>query len=113
MCVLKGRNANPSCIKVRQMKDDSLAFATHFYEHCHNVLSTSSVMKITSETATDKSIELDLARNARIDKGPREKGKYIHVYKCKGDSWRTAQSEFKGRNTDVSVTLPSRKESFM
>ncbi|KAK3576623.1 hypothetical protein CHS0354_023141 [Potamilus streckersoni] len=100
-------------LQVRQMRDHSLMFATRYYKHCHNVLSTSSVMKIASENATNKNIELDLARNTRKEKKTREKGKYLHLYKCRGDSWKIADSEFKGKNMDVSVTLPSRKETYV
>ncbi|KAL3890762.1 hypothetical protein ACJMK2_003040, partial [Sinanodonta woodiana] len=100
-------------LEIRPIRDNSLTFATQYYDHCHNVLSTSSVMAITCEAPTEKSIELDLTRNAPKDKTKRDKGKYLHIYKCKGDNWKIADSKVKGKNMDVSINLPSRKNVYM
>ncbi|KAL3890737.1 hypothetical protein ACJMK2_003015 [Sinanodonta woodiana] len=51
-------------LQIRPIRDNSLTFATQYYDHCHNVLSTSSIMAITCEALTEQPIELDLKRNA-------------------------------------------------
>ncbi|KAK3609000.1 hypothetical protein CHS0354_003899 [Potamilus streckersoni] len=107
------RKPNKMKLEIRQIRENSLAFATQYYDHCHNVLSTSSVMAITCETPTEKDIELDLTRNTPNDKKTSEKGRYIHLYKCRGDNWRIADSEIKGKNMDVSINLPNRKDYYV
>ncbi|KAL3890758.1 hypothetical protein ACJMK2_003036 [Sinanodonta woodiana] len=98
---------------IRPIRDNSLTFATQYYEHCHNVLSTSSVMAITCEALTEKDIELDLTRNAPNDKRTSDKGRYLHLYKCRGDNWKTADIEMKGKSNDVSIKLPSKKDAYV
>ncbi|KAL3890846.1 hypothetical protein ACJMK2_003121 [Sinanodonta woodiana] len=100
-------------LEIRPIRDNSLTFATQYYDHCHNVLSTSSVMAITCEALTEKDIELDLTRNAPNDKRTSDKGRYLHLYKCRGDNWKIADSEIKGKNMDVSINLPSRKDAYV
>ncbi|KAL3890849.1 hypothetical protein ACJMK2_003124 [Sinanodonta woodiana] len=100
-------------LEIRQMKDHILSFATQYYDHCRNVLSTSSVMAITCDALTEQPIELDLTRSAPKDKRTTEKGRYIHLYKCRGENWKIAESEIKGSPTDVSINLPSRKDAYI
>ncbi|KAL3890827.1 hypothetical protein ACJMK2_003102 [Sinanodonta woodiana] len=107
------RKSTKMNLQIRPIRDNSLTFATQYYDHCHNVLSTSSVMAITCEALTEKDIELCLKRNAPKDKITSFKSKHLNLYKCKGDNWNIAEIENKQRKSDFSIKLPSRKDSYV
>ncbi|KAL3890743.1 hypothetical protein ACJMK2_003021 [Sinanodonta woodiana] len=99
-------------LEIRPIRDNSLTFATQYYDHCRNVLSTSSVMAMTCEAPTEQSIELDLTRNAPNDIETSDKRRHIGLYKCRGDKWKIAESEMKG-NGNVTLKLPSRRDTYV